>query len=183
MFAQLKRAVWNRRELNAIALLEDTDVVVSDEVTRWVCGSPTSVRVGANPPLKSTNNENKWKSCYTKLEAHKVKHGDRLVSRNHGLPLYWWATRQRIFYLHFQRSGGLAKVGSRSGRSNCPGTITQERVTKLEVLGFVWAVDKRTANKQAYERTRKTRKKRNKETYKRTACGACDKRKRKCSHM
>jgi hypothetical protein len=83
--------------LKVTALLKDADVVMSNEVTRWVCGSPTGVRVGINFPLKSINDENIRESWYTKLEAHKVEHGDCLVARHHGLPLYSWVIIQRMY--------------------------------------------------------------------------------------
>ena len=72
---------------------------------------------GTDPKRQEGRYDQKWNVRYSELEAFKAEHGHCKAPKSHG-PLGAWVNNQRIAY----RTNGLP----------------EERVRKLEDLGFVW---------------------------------------------
>ena len=93
--------------------------------------------------------QRKWEAKFAELELYQASHGDCNVPRNgvvdcglpgcggatHSKELGVWVTNQRA-----------AKKGTGNSK------ITQERIEKLNGLGFQWGEDKKHANEAAWRR-------------------------------
>ena len=110
----------------------------------------------ANEPVKATRNsyDDQWDAMFERLRAYKERHGDCLVPKRCASDpkLGTWVDTQRVQKKKMEKhlasqnelndADGGSPTGSVSsaGVAKTPGRLTEDRISRLESLGFVWSL-------------------------------------------